>query len=122
MIGGALFPRTALVLGPLLPEARFTIVDRAAAHVEGARRQIADAGLAPRVHFEVGSFDAARPGACDLLVLPLAFRGDRAVFYRRPPAPLVAVHDWGWRAPGAARSARVSLLPKRINLVIASSP
>ena len=117
VIGGALFPRTALVLGPLLPQARFTIVDRAAAHVAGARRQIAAAGLAERVSFEIGSFDAGQPQDCDLLVLPLAFRGDRAGLYRHPPAPLVAIHDWGWHAPAAARGARVPLLPKRINLV-----
>ena len=117
VVGGALFPRTALALGPLLPQARFTIVDRAAAHVAGARRQIAAAGLSERVSFEVGSFDAGQPQDCDLLVLPLAFRGERARLYRHPPAPLVAIHDWGWHAPAAARGARVSLLPKRINLV-----
>lgn len=117
VIGGALFPRTALALGPLLPQARFTIVDRAAAHVDGARRQIAAAGLSERVAFEIGSFDGGQPQDCDLLVLPLAFRGDRAGLYRHPPAPLVAIHDWGWHAPAAARGARVPLLPKRINLV-----
>ncbi|HXU05371.1 MAG TPA: fatty acid desaturase [Polyangia bacterium] len=117
VIGGGLFPRTALVLGPLLPNARFTIVDRAAAHVDSARRQIADAGLSERVTFEVGSFAADGLRGCDLLVLPLAFRGERLRFYRQPPARLVAIHDWGWRATTAARSARVSLLPKRLNLV-----
>ena len=117
VIGGALFPRTALALGPLLPQARFTIVDRAAAHVAGAWRQIAAAGLSERVAFEVGSFDADQPQDCDLLVLPLAFRGERARLYRHPPAPLVAIHDWGWHAPAATRGARVPLLPKRINLV-----
>jgi hypothetical protein len=118
VIGGGLFPRTALALGPLLPQARFTIVDRSVAHIEAARAQIGAAGLATRVTFEVGTFDAQRPGACDLLVLPLAFRGDRSPFYRHPPARLVAIHDWGWRRPRATRSARVSLLPKRINLVV----
>ena len=118
VIGGGLFPRTTLVLGPLLPHARFTIVDRVAAHLVPAQQQIADAGLTSRVTFEVGSFDAERPGACDLLVLPLAFRGDRSRFYRRPPARLTAIHDWAWRAPAAVRGVRVSLLPKRINLVV----
>jgi fatty acid desaturase len=118
VIGGALFPRTALALGPLLPQARFTIIDRAAAHVASARKQIALAGLAERVAFEIGSFDAIHPPQpCDLLVLPLAFRGERARYYRRPPAPLVAIHDWAWRSPASVRSARVLLLPKRINLV-----
>jgi hypothetical protein len=117
VVGGALFPRTVLALGTLLPYARFTIVDRAAAHVAGARRQITAAGLSDRVAFEVGSFDPRQRPGCDLLVLPLAFRGERARVYRHPPAPLVAIHDWGWHAPPAARGARVALLPKRINLV-----
>ena len=121
VIGGALFPRTVLALAPLLPHAHFTIVDRAAAHIAAARGQIARAGLADRVSFEIGSFDSAsvpdRRRACDLLVLPLAFRGERARFYRDPPARLVAIHDWAWHAPAAARGAHVRLLPKRINLV-----
>ena len=121
MIGGGIFPRTALVLGPLLPAARITIVDRAPAHLESARAQIAAAGLAERVTFEVGTFDAKSPLTCDLLVLPLAFRGDRRRVYCRPPARLAAIHDWAWRTAGASRTARVSLLPKRINLVVDSS-
>ena len=126
VIGGALFPRTVLALAPLLPHAHFTIVDRAAAHIAAARGEIARAGLADRVSFEIGSFAidsfacATAPDqrpACDLLVLPLAFRGERARFYRDPPARLVAIHDWAWHAPAAARGAPVRLLPKRINLV-----
>ncbi len=117
VIGGALFPRTTLALGPLLPHAQFTIVDRAAAHVASARRQIEQAGLSDRVAFEVGSFEGDHRLACDLLVLPLAYRGERARCYQHPPAPLVAIHDWAWHAPAAVRGARVPLLPKRINLV-----
>ena len=49
-----------------------------AAHVAGARRQIARAGLADRVASRSAASMPAGPAACDLLVLPLAFRGERA--------------------------------------------
>ena len=38
------------------------------------------------------------PDEPDLVVIPLAFVGDReSVLYRAPPAPRVLVHDWIWR-------------------------
>jgi hypothetical protein len=98
------------------------VVERAARHVVPARALLGRLGLADRVTFEVGEHRAGTPVACDLLVLPLAFRGDRRRCYDHPPAPLVAVHDWIWRRSqrGPAFSARVSLLLlKRLNLVAA---
>jgi hypothetical protein len=66
-------------------------------------------------------FDGRTAPACDLLVVPLGFRGDRARLYHHPPAPAVLVHDWVWRRRGSA-SARVALvLAKRLNLVVRSS-
>jgi hypothetical protein len=54
----------------------------------------------------------------DLVVVPLAYVGDRARLYRDPPAPFLLVHDWLWR-PGGTRGTVVSvLLLKRLNLVI----
>jgi hypothetical protein len=53
----------------------------------------------------------------DLLVIPLAFDGDRRALYERPPASAMLVHDWIWRRRGS--SAVVSrLLLKRLNLVM----
>jgi hypothetical protein len=120
IVGGGLFPRTALVLARLLPNARFTLVDAEPAHLAVARALLErDAPeAARRATYVAAVFDAARPPspAPDLLVVPLAYRGDRERLYERPPAPLVAVHDWLWRARG--RGARVSwLLGKRLNLV-----
>ena len=54
--------------------------------------------------------------ACDLLVIPLSFDGDRAAIYARPPAPAVLVHDWIWHKRGASHLVSIALL-KRINLV-----
>jgi len=125
IVGGGLFPRTALVLARLLPHARLTLVDAVPAHLDRAR-----AFLAPlmrsdpaRIRFMVGVFDPTTPLAgTDLLVVPLAFRGPRARLYAAPPAPRVAVHDWIWRARGD-RGAPVSLLLlKRLNLVTPSRP
>jgi hypothetical protein len=118
IVGGGLFPRTALVLAGLLPDARLTIVEAVLEHIARARCFL-EPTPARTVRFVEGHFDPQRawPSA-DLLVVPLAFRGDRARFYDDPPAPLVAVHDWLWRSRGD-RSARVSLvLLKRLNLVI----
>ena len=123
IICGGLYPRTALVLARLLPNARLTLVDAVPAHLDRAR-----AFLEPlirttpeRVRFLVGVFDpaakvSASASTCDLLVIPLAFRGERARLYAAPPAARVAVHDWIWRNRGD-RSVPVSLLLlKRLNL------
>jgi hypothetical protein len=124
IIGGGLYPRTALVLARLLPDARLTLVDAVPAHLDRAR-----AFLEPltrttpsRVRLRVGVFDpAVASSGADLLVVPLAFRGRRARFYSAPPAPRVAVHDWIWRARGDRGVAVSLLLLKRLNLRIGLS-
>lgn len=113
IVGGGLFPRTALVLRRLLPRATLVIIDAAADHIRLAR------SLAPGdIEFVHDWYDAARHDGFDLVVFPLAFVGDRREIYRRPPARAVVVHDWIWRRRGA--SVIVSgLLLKRLNLVTA---
>lgn len=112
IIGGGLFPRTALVLQRLYPGVRITLIDRSAAHLEQARCL-----LGPSVSITHGLFDASVAPSTDLLVVPLAYVGDREAFYRAPGAPLVLVHDWIWRVRG--RGARVSWwMLKRVNLVV----
>ena len=54
---------------------------------------------------------------CDLTVIPLCLDGDRAAIYRRPPCPLVLVHDWIWRRRGVGVIVSAVLL-KRLNLVL----
>jgi hypothetical protein len=120
IIGGGLFPRTALVLARLLPHARLTLIDAAPEHLARARPFLS--GLESRVRFVEGVAGARLPvpdgdRPADLVVVPLAFRGDRARFYREPPAPLVAVHDWIWRRRGAHGAWVSFLLLKRLNLV-----
>lgn len=120
IVGGGLYPRTALALARLLPAARLTLLDAVPAHLDRARAFLEPlmSSTPPRVRFAVGVFDAAAaPPATDLVVVPLAFRGDRARLYAAPPASRVAVHDWVWNARGD-RGVRVSWpLLKRLNLV-----
>jgi hypothetical protein len=111
VVGGGLFPRTLLVLRRLLPDASLVVIDRSAENIAVARN------LAPTgVHFEHADYDPSLVQGFDVVVFPLAFRGDREAIYARPPAPVVFVHDWIWRRRGA--SAIISfLLLKRLNLV-----
>jgi hypothetical protein len=120
IVGGGLFPRTALVLMRLLPGARLTIVDSSLRHLLCAERLLRPSGSAAEIRFVQQVFDPGSPLPCDLLVVPLGFRGDRTALYHRPAAPLVIVHDWIWRRRGA-RGAPVALwLAKRLNLVSAA--
>jgi hypothetical protein len=125
IVGGGLFPRTALILQSLVPEARITVVDSSRENIDRAR-----AGLSG-VTFVHARYQGSRvsetitPGvsdtfdtsqAADLVVIPLCFEGDRGAIYGRPPAPAVIVHDWIWRKRGVSRVVSVALL-KRVNLL-----
>lgn len=111
VVGGGLFPRTALILRRLLPHAALTIVDASAENLAVAREFLDDDVVFIQAwHRPDVSLDA------DLVVLPLAYRGDRQCLYRHPPAAYVIVHDWIWSA--SPTSACVSwMLLKRLNLI-----
>lgn len=108
IVGGGLFPRTALILRELLPAAHLTIVDASARNLEKAR-----AFLDGTVECRAGRYE---PHACDLTVIPLAFDGDRDAIYRHPPSTAVLIHDWIWRRRGTGAIVSILLL-KRLNLV-----
>jgi hypothetical protein len=111
VIGGGMFPRTAILLRRWIPDAAITIVDASAAHIDTAK-----SFLPSNVDSEVRLFDSAVSEDADLIVIPLSFIGDRGAIYRNPPSRQVLVHDWIWSRHG--RSAIVSvLLLKRINLI-----
>ena len=112
VIGGGLFPRTALLLQRLAPQAKIVVLDCNERNIRQAQPF-----LQQPVVFQIGFFDAgvALPET-DLLVVPLAFRGNRRRLYENPPARNVIIHDWIWRQ--AERNAVVSWwLFKRLNLV-----
>lgn len=113
VVGGGLFPRTALALAEIWPEAQVTIVDADAAHLACAAAQLAARGRAARlVH---GRHDPSAPADADLVVLPLALVGDRDAAYAAAGPPRL-VHDWIWRRRGAAGAVVSPWLLKRINL------
>ena len=111
VIGGGMFPRTAILLRRWIPDAAITIVDANAAHIETAK------SFLPRnVDSEVRLFDSAVSEDADMIVIPLSFIGDRTAIYRNPPARLVLVHDWIWSRHGTGAIVSILLL-KRINLI-----
>ena len=112
VVGGGLFPRTALLLRAICPHATITVIDANAAHLARAKAFLPD-----DVRAEQGVFDGRTTVDADLVVIPLAFVGDREAIYTHPPAPLVLVHDWIWRPRG--RTLPISLfLLKRLNVIV----
>ncbi len=115
IVGGGLFPRTAMVLRKLMPDAEITIVDKS---IENLR--IAKTFLQDHVVFVNEFYGAVIEDQADILVVPLAFAGDRAAIYCEPPAQAVLVHDWIWRKRGESAVVAWGLL-KRLNLVTAKN-
>lgn len=122
IVGGGLFPRTALVLRQVLPGAALVVIDRCDEHLATARAFLEQmpAGERPRIEYRCEKFEPTAPlDGFDLIVIPLDFDGPRQTLYDEPPARYVLVHDWIWRRGTAAASAVVSpLLLKRVALVV----
>jgi hypothetical protein len=112
IVGGGLFPRSAIALRRLYPDARLTIIDGSAEHLECARHLLDPSSIA----FTHAWFSADAVEPFDVVVFPLSFIGDRAAIYRQPPARAILVHDWIWRRRGDSRIVSFLLL-KRLNLV-----
>jgi hypothetical protein len=112
IVGGGMYPRTALLLRRLLPDAAIRIVDSNRGHIVMATRF-----LDTTVELEHNWYDPRHGECSDLLVIPLSFQGCRETIYSHPPARAVLVHDWIWSKYG--RSTIVSwLLFKRLNLIL----
>ena len=111
IVGGGMFPRSALLLHKLLPNAEITIVDANAGHIQTAKSFLpANTKLVHHLFDANGSTDA------DLIVIPLSFIGNRSAVYRHPPGPAVLIHDWIWARRGDGVVVSLCLL-KRINLI-----
>lgn len=113
IVGGGLFPRTAIVLQQLCPDARITIIDASRANLDRAREFFVDPA---RIEMRHAWYSPSQRDGFDLVVIPLSFVGDRAAVYAAPPADFVIVHDWLWRKRGTSRIVALALL-KRVNLV-----
>ena len=112
VIGGGMYPRTALILRKLMPHARIRILDASIEHLATARTF-----LNGGVEFEHSLYRGARQDESDLLIIPLSFNGNRDAIYQDPPAPAVLVHDWIWSRRGNSTIVSVLLL-KRLNLIV----
>jgi hypothetical protein len=95
IVGGGLFPRTAVLLRELLPAAELGVVDAERTHLDTARPW-----LPPGVALHHGVFTPGQVLDADLVVLPLALHGSRRTCLALPPAPTVLVHDWLWHRRG----------------------
>jgi hypothetical protein len=113
IVGGGLFPRTLRVLQKLLPGASFTLIDCSRENLD-----VASPFLAGDVEIRHAWYAREAVADFDLVVFPLAFRGDREGLYARPPARIVVIHDWLWRCRGCGTVVSLLLL-KRLNLVMA---
>jgi hypothetical protein len=111
IVGGGLFPRTALVLRRLVPDAELTIVDRSAVNLRRAQQFLDDS-----IRRVEATYTRDLSAGSDLLILPLSFLGDRNPYYDDPPAPAVVSPNWIWNARGHGFLVSVFLL-KRLNLV-----
>jgi len=111
VVGGGLFPRSAIVARRVWPAAAITAIDADAGHLEIARPF-----LPPGISAECRPFVPGDERA-DLVIVPLAYVGSREDLYARPPAPAVLIHDWIWRRRGPGAIVSWWLL-KRINLVV----
>jgi hypothetical protein len=112
IVGGGLFPRTAIVIRRICPRARITVIDASRANIECARQLIGPG----QVRFLHATYSPGFVETFDLLVIPLSYVGDRQAVYAHPPAQAVIVQDWIWRKRGTSRMVSLLLL-KRANLV-----
>jgi hypothetical protein len=111
IVGGGLFPRTALILRELLPAAHLTIIDSDPRNLETAR-----GFLDGSIEYRNERYAPGESCDCDLTVVPLCLHGERAPIYCRPPSPMVLVHDWIWHPRGTGTVVSIALL-KRLNLI-----
>jgi hypothetical protein len=112
IVGGGMYPRTALIFRELFPEAVITIVDACKVHLETAQSFLDESVRYEHAHYRHGVEETA-----DMLVVPLSLNGCREDYYRFPPACRVLVHDWLWRPRPGGVIVSILLL-KRLNLVL----
>ena len=99
------------MLRKLLPRAELVIIDGVEDNLAIARRFLGDS-----VSYERAWFSPRQRPEFDVVIVPLAYRGDREALYRDPPARCLLVHDWIWRRRGEGATVSI-LLGKRINRV-----
>jgi hypothetical protein len=118
IIGGGLFPRTALVLHRILPRAELTIVDRSEDNLRIARDFLLSRGLdAACWRFQHAAFAPERAAAYDIVVAPLAYVGDHGLLRTSSQGRLLVVHEWLWQRSSRHSAVISYLLLKRLSLL-----
>jgi hypothetical protein len=118
VVGGGLFPRTALALRALRPDVGIRIVDASSTNIDRARAILSERGSLEGITFVEACFVPMHATGTDLVILPLAYVGDRDALYGSAGSAPVAVHDWIWRVRGDAGFVVSAVLFKRLNLVL----
>jgi hypothetical protein len=97
------------------------VIDASAENIAIARRHLREHGV-DGVDFVEGFFDAARGVVgVDLVVVPLAFEGDRSGLWAASKRTPILVHDWIWRRSTPHSKVISWLLLKRLNLLYAET-
>jgi hypothetical protein len=118
IIGGGLFPRTALVLRQILPRAQLTIVDQSQESLCIAREFLATQAIADSdLRFQHATFDAQLASRHDVVVAPLAYVGDRRLLRKASAGRLLMVHEWLWQRSSQHSTVISWLLLKRLSLL-----
>jgi hypothetical protein len=112
IVGGGLFPRTAIILRELLPGAHLRIVDQSLQNLQTARAILDD----DRIEYRNERYLPGKGQDSDLIVIPLSLAGERSAIYRSSHRAAVLMHDWVWRRRGVGVVVSAALL-KRLNLV-----
>lgn len=123
VIGGGIFPRSGLLAAARWPAAQIRLLDQNTGNLALARLHLElrlPAGDLARVECRTADWKPAEAADCDIVFVPLGFRGNREAFYRSPPADCTVVHDWIWRPRGSAGCIVSILLLKRLNIVEAA--
>lgn len=93
IVGGGLFPRTALAIKEICPEAKITVIEASRDHIDLAKSILGDS-----VHYQESwfSFEDQNQPYFDLLIIPLAFKGDQKK-WKQLNCRYLFVHQWFWK-------------------------
>lgn len=116
IVGGGLFPRTALALRRVAPTCALVLLDTSHANLARAQSYLVRVGITQNIELRHAHFDTDCEEAFDLVVLPLAFLGCKQALLRNVTCAWL-VHDWLWTRRDGPSAIISPWLLKRLNLV-----
>ncbi|NUN12754.1 MAG: fatty acid desaturase [Myxococcales bacterium] len=120
IVGGGLFPRSVLVVSALWPQAHIQVLDQDADHIVRAKQYLTERGMdLTHVVFRQDTFEPELPTAADLVILPLAYVGERKPLYvPRNDGAVTLIHDWWHTRRGDVSTPITIWVWKRLTLVL----